>query len=64
MTNIWTIFGHQNILGTFWTTFLVSIGLRIGQNLVNVGILQLSAHAVRLQSGAPLKGANAERVEC
>ena len=31
-------------MDTFWTTFFVSIGLRIGQNLINVRILQLIVH--------------------
>ena len=39
MTNIQTIFGHQNILNIFWMTFLISNGLWIGQVLGNVRIL-------------------------
>ena len=33
-------FWVQNIFGYFWTTFLVSIGLRIGQNFRNAQILR------------------------
>ena len=36
LDNFWT----PNILGIFWTTFLVIILLRIGQDLRNVRILQ------------------------
>ena len=41
MINIWTIVKRQSILDIFWTTFSVSIGLRIGQDLRNVRILHL-----------------------
>ena len=41
MTNIWTTFGRQKVLDIFWTTFLVSIGLRIGHNLRNAQKLHL-----------------------
>ena len=41
MKNIWTIFGRENILDIFWTTFLVGMGLRIRRDLRNVRILHL-----------------------
>ena len=39
MPDNWTIFGRLNISNIFWTIFLVSIGLRIGQDLRNIRIL-------------------------
>ena len=44
LDDFWTpnkIFGRQTTLDNFWTPFLVSIGLRIGQDLKNVQILHL-----------------------
>ena len=38
---IWTSFGRQKILDIFWTTFLVSIGLRIGEGFRSIRILHL-----------------------
>ena len=39
--NILIIFGRQNILEVFWTTFLDSLGHRIGLDLKNVQVLHL-----------------------